>query len=139
MFSESKIMVRYAETDKMGIVHHSHYAVWFEVGRTDLSKLIGLPYRKMEKMGIGLPLLELHCNFRQTATYDDELTIRTRICRLTAAKIQFAYEIFKQGIEKPICSGYTLHGIVDRLTMRPLNFKKKFPEAFDLFQRALEA
>ena len=138
MYSESQIIVRYAETDQMGIVHHSNYAVWFEVGRTELSKKLQFPYRKMEEMGIGLPLLELHNHFRQTATYDDVLTIRTWISYLSAAKIEFSYAVYKQGVEKPICTGSTLHGIVDRNTLRPINFKRKFPQIYSIFSQSIE-
>ena len=139
MYHNSKITVRYAETDRMGITHHSNYAVWFEVGRTELSQAFGYPYLEMEKMGIALPLLELHCQFRQASTYADQLTVRTCISHLSAAKIRFSYEVYKEGIEKPICTGYTLHGIVSPHSLRPLNFKKRFPECYEIFAQAVEA
>ena len=138
MYSESEIVVRYAETDRMGITHHANYAVWFEVGRTDLSKALGFPYLEMERMGIALPLLELHCQFRQASTYADVLTVRTWVSSLSAAKIRFSYEVYKAGTEKPICTGYTLHGIVSTQSLRPLNFKKKFPECYEIFAQAVE-
>jgi len=70
--SETRLVVRYAETDQMGIVHHSNYPVWFEAGRTDFIKGIGLPYSKIEEKGILLPLIELKCCYRGAARYEDE-------------------------------------------------------------------
>ena len=106
MITETKITVRYAETDQMGIAHHSNYAVWFEQSRTEMiAKAGGLHYRDMEEMGILLPLLELGCSFRVPALYEDELTIRTAITELAPAKVTFRYLVYKDGVEKPISSG----------------------------------
>ena len=75
--STSRVRVRYAETDKMGVVYYANYFVWFEVGRTDLLRGAGWSYREMEGDGISLPVIEAHCDYRQPARYDDELEIRT--------------------------------------------------------------
>ena len=69
----SRVRVRYAETDQMGIVYYANYLVWFEVGRTDLLRLTGWSYREMEADGFALPVVEAHCDYRQSAKYDDEL------------------------------------------------------------------
>ena len=73
----SRVRVRYAETDKMGVVYYANYLVWFEVGRTDLLRLSGWSYREMETDGFALPVVEAHCEYRQSARYDDELEIMT--------------------------------------------------------------
>ena len=69
--------VRYAETDKMGVVYYAHYFVWFEIGRTDWLRETGATYRVMEDEGLGLPVIEAHCEYRAGARYDDEMEIRT--------------------------------------------------------------
>ena len=71
--------VRYAETDKMGVVYHANYFVWFEVARTDWLRETGWTYREMELEGVGLPVLEAHCVYRQPARYDDELDVRATL------------------------------------------------------------
>ena len=76
--STSRVRVRYAETDRMGVVYHANYFVWFEVGRTDLLRHSGWTYREMESEGITLPVIEAHCQYRQSARYDDEIDIGTR-------------------------------------------------------------
>ena len=81
MKTESSITVRYAETDKMGIVHHSAYPIWFEIGRTDFIKQAGMPYSVMEEKGIMTPLTELNCKYYLPAYYEDELTVETRVRR----------------------------------------------------------
>ena len=75
--SVSRVRVRYAETDKMGVVYYANYLVWFEVGRTDLLRESGWNYREMEKEGYALPVIEAHCTYRESAKYDDDLEVRT--------------------------------------------------------------
>ena len=90
----NKLRVRYAETDQMGVVYHANYAIYFEVGRTEMFRQIGLPYAKMEENGIMLPLIDLHCNYKQSAKYDDELTIVTTLEEMPNVKIKFNYKSF---------------------------------------------
>ena len=127
MTSESKIIVRYAETDKMGIVHHSVYPIWYEVGRTDFTKKIGIPYACMEKMGILTPLVELSCKYIEPAYYEDELTVKTKIEKLTPARIVFEYEVLKDG--RNINIGSTTHALVGK-DLKPINMKKHFPDVY---------
>src|SRR3954468_12248426 len=79
----SSIRVRYAETDKMGVVYYANYLVWFEVGRTDWLRATGMTYREMETDGIQLPVIEAHCEYRQGARYEDDVEIRTRARKLS--------------------------------------------------------
>ena len=82
MKTQSNIVVRYAETDQMGIAHHSVYAVWYEVARSDFIKQIGMTYSEMEKEGVMTPVVELTSKYRLPACYEDELTIEVSIGRL---------------------------------------------------------
>lgn len=133
-YSESKVIVRYAETDKMGIVHHSVYPIWYELARTDFIKLAGLTYSQMEASGVKTPLVELNCKYIKPADYEDELTIRVTIGKLTPARVQFNYEVYKQDIL--INTGYTVHAWVGE-DLKPLNMKKHKPEIYEKIQKVL--
>ncbi len=121
------IDVRYAETDQMGIAHHSVYAVWFEQARTELIARLGRHYRDLEKAGLLLPLAELGCKYYKPALYEDRLEIYTHVSRLTAAQLEFAYEVVRDGAL--IAEGFTRHGCTGK-DLRPINIKKKFPDVY---------
>lgn len=130
MISETKITVRYAETDQMGIVHHSVYPIWYEAARTEAIKKIGITYSALEKNGIMTPLVELNCKYILPAEYEDVLRITVEISKLTPARIVFNYQVFKDGIEKPINTGSTTHAWVGR-DLKPINLKRQFPDIFE--------
>lgn len=135
MISKSKIIVRYAETDQMGIVHHSRYAVWFEVGRTDLTKCMGITYTQMEHMGVLLPVLELNCRYRQPARYEDELTVETCLASVDRVRMEFFYRVLRDRDGELLCTGGTRHAVVGR-DMKPFNLQKRFPELYDRLMEA---
>ena len=137
MISKSIVNVRYAETDKMGIVHHSVYPIWYELARTDLSKMAGFPYSKMEELGIMTPLVELNCKYYSPAYYDDELTVAATVSKLTPARIVFSYEVFRKDSSKPINTGYTVHAIVNK-DMKPINTKKVSPDIYMAMEKMME-
>ncbi|MEO8682134.1 MAG: thioesterase family protein, partial [Vicinamibacterales bacterium] len=91
--TSSPVRVRYAETDKMGVVYYANYLVWFEIGRTNWLRETGWSYREMEADGLGLPVIEAHCEYKQGAKYDDELDVKTRASLLSPVRIRFDYEI----------------------------------------------
>jgi acyl-CoA thioester hydrolase len=111
--SLSVVRVRYAETDKMGVVYYANYFVWFEVGRTDLLRSLGWTYREMEHAGIALPVIEAHCDYRRPARYDDEMEIRTRGRMLSPIRMEFTYEVARRGDETVVASGRTVHAALD--------------------------
>jgi len=108
------VRVRYAETDQMGVVYYAHYFVWFEVGRTDLLRHQGWSYRDMEGEGLLLPVLEAHCEYRQSAKYDDEVEIRTAVLLLSPVRVRFDYELVRLGDEGLLAGGHTVHAVLDR-------------------------
>ncbi|MGQ0732674.1 MAG: acyl-CoA thioesterase [Acidobacteriota bacterium] len=112
--SVSWVRVRYAETDKMGIVYYAHYLVWFEVGRTDWLRETGLTYRAMEEDGLGLPVIEAHCDYRAAARYDDELEVRTRARVVSPVRLAFEYDIIRRSDGVRLATGHTVHATVDR-------------------------
>jgi acyl-CoA thioester hydrolase len=110
----SRIRVRYAETDKMGVVYYANFFVWFEVGRTDLLRASGWSYREMEAGGIGLPVIEAHCAYRQPARYDDDLEIRTRGALVSPVRVQFDYEVVRSADDVSLATGRTVHAALDK-------------------------
>ena len=111
------VRVRYAETDQMGVVYHANYFVWFEVGRTDWLRQAGWTYRDMEADGVRLPVIEAHCDFRQSARYDDEIAITTRATGLSPVRVRFDYEVLLPD-GAVAAAGHTVHAALD-LNGRP--------------------
>jgi acyl-CoA thioester hydrolase len=111
--SVSTIRVRYAETDQMGIAHHAEYFAWFEVGRTDLLRECGLPYRDLEKRGLRFPVIGAEARFLRPASYDDVLEVRTALDSLSGARIAFRYEVHREGAPETIATARTEHAAVD--------------------------
>jgi acyl-CoA thioester hydrolase len=109
---EVSIRVRYAETDRMGLLHHSHYLVYFEQGRTELLRAGGLAYRDLEDQGCFLVLSRVCVRYRSPARYDDLLTLRTTVTRVTLVKIEHRYELLRDGVL--LAEGETTLACVDR-------------------------
>jgi len=112
--SSSRIRVRYAETDKMGVVYYANYFVWFEVGRTDLLRAAGWNYREMELEGFALPVIEAQCRYRESAKYDDEIEVRTSGAMLSPIRVQFTYEVVRTADAVTLATGTTVHATLDR-------------------------
>lgn len=109
--SLTNLRVRYAETDKMGVVYYANYLVWFEVARTDLLRSLGWSYREMEAAGISLPVIEVHCEYHRPARYDDEIEVRTEGQMLSAVRMQFNYTVLREG-GSVAATGHTVHAAV---------------------------
>jgi acyl-CoA thioester hydrolase len=109
--SVTNLRVRYAETDKMGVVYYANYLVWFEVARTDLLRSLGWSYREMEAAGISLPVIEAHCQYHRPARYDDEIEVKTEGQMLSAVRMQFNYTILREG-GSIAATGHTVHAAV---------------------------
>lgn len=128
--NETKIKVRYSETDRMGIVHHSRYYPWFEVGRSELFAAFGKSYGDMEEAGVMMPLVETRCKYRIPAKYEDVLTVTTIIKSLTPVKIEFEYNVVREKDGAQIAAGYTLLAFTN-LNFKPVNLKKYNPEFWE--------
>jgi acyl-CoA thioester hydrolase len=109
---EIKIRVRYAETDRMGLLHHANYLVYFEQGRTELLRSMGFSYRDLEDQGFFLVIHKLEVRYRSPARYDDLLTLRTMVARTTTVRIDHRYELFRE--EAPLAEGSSTLACVDR-------------------------
>ena len=110
--SRTEIVVRYAETDMMGVVYHGSYLPWFEVGRTTLLKELGLAYRQLEADGYRLPVLEIAAKYFRPALYDDTLTIVTTLREKPLLRIRLEYEV-RRG-EELLATGFSMHAFIDR-------------------------
>lgn len=109
---EIPVRVRYSETDAMGYLHHSNYANYFEMGRTELFRSQGGDYRAMEEDGLFFVVVNLNCSFKQPARYDDLLTLRTRISRISPAKLEHEYELFRG--DELLAAAQSILACVDR-------------------------
>ncbi|MFQ6104475.1 MAG: acyl-CoA thioesterase [Candidatus Glassbacteria bacterium] len=109
--STIEVRVRYAETDRMGVVHHSCYLIWFEAGRTDYMRERGASYRGLEERGVYLPVSETYCRLVSPAQYDDLVTIETWIDSVKSRQVVFGYRALRDG--KVLATGKTVHICID--------------------------
>ena len=115
---EFKVRVRYAETDQMAVVYHGNYAQYFEMGRVEWLRNLGLSYKWMEQNGIMLPVVSLTMNYKKPARYDDLIRVKTIFKSQTSVKIEFDYEIFNEKDEL-LTTGTSMLVFVDMKTGRP--------------------
>jgi len=128
--TETRLRVRYAETDQMGVVYYANYLVWMEVGRVDLCKACGFNYRDMEiDDGIFLAVAEAHCRYQSPARFDDEVIVKTWIEKAGARMVVFAYEMRLAGTGRALATGYTRHVFVSR-EMLPTRLPAKYHAMF---------
>lgn len=124
----SRIRVRYAETDAMGVAYYGNYLTWFEVGRTDLLRQLGESYREMEhREKLRLPVVEAQCRYHRSAIYDDVVEVRTRASRPSRAQIRFDYELVRADDGVRLASGMTVHVAVG-LDGRPCRLPRRLTE-----------
>lgn len=126
-------VINYYETDQMHVVHHSNYARYLEEARLNLMDQVGLSYDKMEKLGIIIPVLELHDYYIKSITYGDVIEIVPTIVKLTPVRFTLEYEIFRSGTDELIHRAQTSHAFVDS-EFKPMNMKKKFPDLYEKMQ-----
>jgi acyl-CoA thioester hydrolase len=124
---ETEIRVRYAETDQMGIVHHSNYLIWFEAGRSDFCRARGFSYKDMEEKDNALMVVaETYCRYKSPAHYEDVLIIRTKVGEIRSRTLRFLYEVVRPGDDELLAEGETLHVVTDenkRVRSLPTTYK----------------
>ena len=127
---ETRVRVRYVETDQMGVVYHSNYLVWFEIGRVEFIRQLGLNYKQMEEEdGCGISVVDAHARYRAPARYDDELVVETRLLAARGAVIKFGYRILRVTDGVLLCEGETTHVCVDK-DMKKRTLPRKYAERF---------
>ncbi len=132
----SRLRVRYAETDAMGIVHHSRYLPWLEMGRTEFMRAHGFTYRRLEAMGVSLAVVEVSLRYRRPARYDDPIVVHTRLGEFGRVRVAFDYAVHNEDDGRLLVEGRTLHAFVGR-DGRPIRVSSQFPEAWAELQRVV--
>ncbi|MCM3783209.1 acyl-CoA thioesterase [Neobacillus mesonae] len=150
--------VRYQESDQMGVVYHANYVNWFEIGRTEMIRSLGLNYRSMEEQGVLLPVIGLDLKYKKPAKYDDYITVWTRINNFSSVRLSYEYQVRRDdalqsdsvqslGVASPVTlaedlpgellvSGSTQHVWVNK-DIKPVRLDKSFPNLYDALKRAL--
>ena len=133
--AETRLRVRYAETDRMGVVYHSNFAVWFEVGRVELLRQLGFQYSDMEAQdNCHIPVVDLRVRYKAPAQYDDEIVVRTQIKNVRSSLLHFSYEVFREADRTLLATGETMHIIVDSKLERT-TLPEKYMQAFNGLKR----
>lgn len=117
-YSEIDFRIRYGETDQMGVVYHGNYAQYFEIGRTEWLRNLGITYKQMEEEGIKLPVISLMVNFKKSACYDDMIKVKTTLKKMPSASIEFDYEIVNE-LGEILTTGNTVLAFIDINRNRP--------------------
>ena len=129
-FHETRLRVRYAETDQMGVVYHANHLIWFEVGRVELLRELGFSYRDMEREdGRYIAVAEVTCRYRAPVFYDDEIVVRTRLKTARESVVVFSYELVRADNRTLVAEGETTHIVTDR-DMKIAALPKKYLKAF---------
>jgi acyl-CoA thioester hydrolase len=129
-YHDATVRVRYAETDQMGVVYHANYLVWFEVGRVELIRALGIEYKHMEKEDdCHIVVADAHCRYLQSAKYDEVLRIRTRIAESRNRIVKFSYEVLRDADDKLLATGETTH-IICGSNGRPKLLPAKYQHVF---------
>ena len=127
---EARVRVRYAETDQMGVVYHANYLVWFEVGRVEFIRALGLDYKHMEtEEGCGIAVVDASLRYKAPARYDDVLVIETRLLAARGPVVKFAYRVLRLEDNALLCEGETVHVVVDS-SMKKRRLPQRYAERF---------
>lgn len=134
---ETRIRVRYSETDQMGVVYHANYLTWMEVARVAYCKHIGFNYKEMEELdGVVIAVVEAQCRYLYPARFDDEIAVRLRVAESTARHLRFRYEMVRAGsggeAERKIARGETSHLYLSKSEFRPIRLPDKYHAAFEV-------
>ena len=130
---EVRLRVRYAETDKMGVVYHSNFLIWMEIGRVELMRSLGFDYKQMEiEDDCHLPVVDARCRYKSPAYYDEEIVVRTELRNLRGSLMHFGYEIMRQSDGAMLAEGETTHIVVNARME-----KRQLPERYRIAFQAL--
>jgi len=128
--NETRLRVRYAETDQMGVVYHANYLVWMEVGRVAYCRACGFEYKQMELQdGVFLAVAEAHCRYASPARFDEEVLVRTWVAEVNPRMVRFAYDMRLAGDGRKLATGETKHIFLGR-DLRPCRLPEKYRDSF---------
>jgi len=131
----TEVRVIYADTDAMGVVYHTNYIKWFEIGRTELMHEIGFPGSVLEKIPLLMPIAHVYCEYKKPAFYDDIVEIKTHVSEIGYVSMIVACEVTRKATGELLASGYTKHGFTDD-KLKPIRAKKAAPEFYGILQEA---
>lgn len=137
VINRTQLDVRYKETDQMGVVHHSNYVVYCEVGRTELIKQLGFSYFEMEQSGFMSPVININLNYIYPAKYGDTLTIETWIEEYTGVRVVYGYKVINQNGQTCV-TGTSSHGCVKKETFKPISMRKYLPDWDEAYRQAMK-
>jgi acyl-CoA thioester hydrolase len=129
--SQTQIRVRYADTDQMRVVHHARFLEYFELGRSDLIRNLGMSYGELEARGIFLPVVEAFAKYRRPALYDELITVESTIAEVPKVSLRIDYKITREGEADILAEGYTVHGFLNAATNKPTRAPAFFIEMIE--------
>lgn len=132
MENKVNIRVRYQETDQMGVVYHGNYLTWFEIGRSEMTRSMGLTYADMEAMGVMMPVTFANLQYKAPARYDDELTIVTEVVKVSPVRMEFAYQVLRG--QEILAEGSTGHAFIAQ-DGKPIRLDKACPSAWSIIKQ----
>lgn len=138
MTAKTTFHVMFHEVDKMGIVHHSNYPLWFEKGRRDYLKKAGISVSRINYQGLFLPLSEIHCKFKHPAKYGDKVLVITKISSMSCVRTVFEYEVFDKLKRTLLASGSTVH-VWTNWRVEPINIEKEAPSVYSRLKQFAES
>jgi len=127
----TSIRIRYADTDQMKFAYYGKFFEYFEQGRSDLLREVGLPYTRVEEMGLVIPVVEAHASYKRPARYDDLLQVITILRDPPVARVRLDYEVYREGEKELLADGYTIHSFLNAQTGKPTRAPAQFVEAIE--------
>ncbi len=138
MIYEYEKRVKYYETDKMGVVHHSNYIRWFEEARVEFMRAADLSYKVMEDEGIQIPVVSIACKYKSPATFDDDIIVKTWVRKYNGIVVELAYEVRDAQTGQVRVTGESSHCFVDEKNFKPVNIKRERPDMHQRFLGIME-
>jgi len=137
LVSTSEYRVRYSEVDQMKFMYYGRYLEYFEMARTDMLRLIGLPYTEVEKNGLFLPVLEAHVTYKRPAFYDDVIAVKSMMTGMPTVRLRIDYEVHNKQTGMLLATGYTEHAFLNPETQSVTRVPKIFTDAVDAYFQSL--
>ena len=138
VINETDVVVRYQETDQMGVVYHSNYFVWFEIGRTRLIEQLGFDYLAMEEEGILAPVIDIQASYKTPVRYGQTARVETKISEYNGFRVTYAYKVYTEDTQLSV-TGTSTHVCVKKSNFRPISIKKHFPKLHETYLNAVES
>lgn len=135
---EFERVVKYYETDQMGVVHHSNYIRWFEEARVEFMRNAGISYKTMEDEGIQIPVVTVSCKYKSPAKFDDTVIVRTWINKFNGIVVEIAYEVIDKESGEVRVTGDSSHCFVNDKTFKPINLRREREDIYNKFLQAME-